>query len=113
MVTTYDPDAPTGSGFWHWVLVGLPPNVKELSQGVGGGSGLPQGAFHVRNDYGQHTYGGAAPPAGDRAHRYLFVVHASEVERLEVTEDSSPAVVGFNLTFHILARAVIRPTFKV
>ncbi len=113
VVTTFDPDAPTGSGFWHWVLVGLPPNVTELPQGAGSGSGLPQGAFHVRNDYGQHAYGGAAPPAGDRAHRYLFAVHASEVERLQVTEDSSPAVVGFNLTFHVLARAVIRPTFKV
>jgi Raf kinase inhibitor-like YbhB/YbcL family protein len=113
VVTCFDPDAPTGSGFWHWVLVGLPSNISELPRGGGAGSGLPQGAFHVRNDYSERSYGGPAPPAGDRDHRYLFTVHAVDVERLEVSEDVSPAVVGFNLTFHVLARAVIRPTFKV
>jgi Raf kinase inhibitor-like YbhB/YbcL family protein len=113
VVTCFDPDAPTGSGFWHWVLVGLPSNVIELPRGGGAGSGLPQGAFHARNDYSERSYGGPAPPAGDRHHRYLFAVHAVDVEKLEVGEDVSPAVVGFNLTFHVLALAVIRPTFKV
>jgi Raf kinase inhibitor-like YbhB/YbcL family protein len=113
VVTCFDPDAPTGSGFWHWVLVDLPSNLTELPRGAGAGSGLPQGAFHVRNDYSERSYGGPAPPAGDRAHRYFFAVHAVEAEKLEVTEDVSPAVVGFNLTFHVLARAVIVPTFKV
>ncbi len=112
VVTCFDPDAPTGSGFWHWVLVGLPSDVTELPRGAGGGSGLPQGAFHVRNDYSERSYGGPAPPAGDRPHRYVFAVHAVDVEKLEVTEEASPAYVGFNLTFHALARAVIRPTFK-
>jgi hypothetical protein len=113
VVTCFDPDAPTGSGFWHWVLVGLPSNVTELPRGAGAGSGLPQGAFHVRNDYSERSYGGPAPPAGDGDHRYLFAVHAVDVEKLEVSEDVSPAFVGFNLAFHALARAVIRPTFKV
>jgi Raf kinase inhibitor-like YbhB/YbcL family protein len=110
-VTCFDPDAPTGSGFWHWVLVGLPPSVTALPRGVG--NSLPRGAFHVRNDYGERGYGGPAPPEGDRPHRYVFAVHALNAQRLDVTEDASPAVVGFNLTFHTLARAAIRPTFAV
>jgi len=113
VVTCFDPDAPTGSGFWHWVLVGLPASVNELLRGAGIDSGLPKGAFHVRNDYGERNYGGAAPPKGDRPHRYLFAVHALDIPRLDVTKDTTPAVVGFNLAFHTIARAVIRPTFAV
>jgi Raf kinase inhibitor-like YbhB/YbcL family protein len=110
VVTCFDPDAPTGSGFWHWSLVNLPVSVTELERGI---DPLPEGAFCVRNDYGDLCYGGAAPPPGDRPHRYVFAVHALDVDRLEVTEDATPAYVGFNLTFHTLARATIRPTFAV
>jgi len=113
-VTCYDPDAPTGSGFWHWVLVNVPADVTELPRGVGNASSTgTSDAFCVRNDYGEQSYGGAAPPPGDRPHRYLFAVHALDVERLDVTPEASPAYVGFNLTFHTLARAVIRPTYQV
>ncbi|WP_410810735.1 YbhB/YbcL family Raf kinase inhibitor-like protein [Micromonospora sp. 067-2] len=113
-VTCYDPDAPTGSGFWHWVLVNVPADVTQLPSGAGGAAGTDLGgAFSVRSDYGEQGYGGAAPPAGDRPHRYVFAVHALDVERLEVTPDASPAYVGFNLTFHTLARAVIRPTYQI
>jgi Raf kinase inhibitor-like YbhB/YbcL family protein len=76
-VTCFDPDAPTGSGFWHWVLVGLPPSVTELSRGAGIGSGLPKGAFHVRNDFGERRYGGGSPPTGDRPHRQGIVPTAT------------------------------------
>ena len=75
-------------------------------------AGLPAGAFHVRNDYGTKAYGGAAPPSGDRVHRYVFAVHALDVERLDVDDGVSPAVVGFNLAFHTLARGVLRATFQ-
>lgn len=112
VVTCFDPDAPTGSGFWHWSLVNLPASVTELPRGAGTASEV-DGAFHVRNDYGDRAYGGAAPPAGDRPHRYVFAVHAVAVERLDVTPDASPAVVGFNLAFHTLARATIRPTYRI
>ncbi|GAA3957120.1 YbhB/YbcL family Raf kinase inhibitor-like protein [Actinoplanes auranticolor] len=110
VVTCFDPDAPTGSGFWHWVAVNLPASVTELDRGV---DPLPEDAFTVRNDYGESGYGGAAPPPGDRPHRYVFAVHAIDVDRLEVGADATPAYVGFNLAFHTLARATIRPTYQV
>jgi Raf kinase inhibitor-like YbhB/YbcL family protein len=112
VVTCFDPDAPIPSGFWHWVLVNLPATVTDLPTGAGDGGDLPTGAFHVRNDFGAKTYGGAAPPAGDIPHRYYFVVHAIDVDALEVDADASPAVVGFNLAFHTLARAIITPTYQ-
>jgi Raf kinase inhibitor-like YbhB/YbcL family protein len=111
-VTCYDPDAPTGSGFWHWVLPNLPAATKELARGAGSGGELPAGAFHVRNDFGESAYGGAAPPPGDRVHRYVFAVHALDVEQLEATPEASCAYVGFNLTFHVLSRATLRPTYQ-
>jgi Raf kinase inhibitor-like YbhB/YbcL family protein len=113
-VTCYDPDAPIVSGFWHWGVVNLPVGVTELATGAGvaDGSGLPAGSIQTRNDFGLQGYGGSAPPAGDRPHRYYFVVHAVDVDQLDVSADTSNAVVGFNLVFHTLARAVITPTFQ-
>ncbi len=113
-VTCFDPDAPTPSGFWHWIVVNLSADVVSLPGGAGkeDGSGLPRGALHCRNDYGTMGYGGAAPPKGDRPHRYYFVVHALDVERLRVTKDTSPAAVSFQLVGHTLARAILTPTYK-
>jgi Raf kinase inhibitor-like YbhB/YbcL family protein len=112
-VTCYDPDAPTGSGFWHWLVVDIPASVTSLDSGAGtaGDAGLPDGAFHVRNDYSTRDWGGAAPPAGDEAHRYVFTVHAVDVPQLGIDDSVSPAVAAFNLGFHTLARATIIPVF--
>ncbi|PPK63953.1 YbhB/YbcL family Raf kinase inhibitor-like protein [Actinokineospora auranticolor] len=112
VVSCFDPDAPIPSGFWHWVAVNLPAGTTELPTGAGAGDdSLPGDAFHVRSDFGSRAYGGAAPPQGDHDHRYYFVVHAVDVEKLDVGPDVSPAVVGFNLAFHTLARAIITPTY--
>jgi len=111
-VTCFDPDAPVPGGFWHWLAVDIPATVTELAGGAGATDAtLPDGAFHVRNDYGLAAYGGSAPPAGDRAHRYYFVVHAVDVPKLGIDGSVSPAVASFNLVFHTLARAVITPVY--
>jgi Raf kinase inhibitor-like YbhB/YbcL family protein len=111
-VTCFDPDAPTPSGFWHWVLVNLPTSVTELDRGAGGQDPLGD-AFSLRNDYSETGYGGPYPPEGDRPHRYFFVVHAVDVDALELTPDSSAAYASFNLAFHTLARGIITPTYQV
>jgi Raf kinase inhibitor-like YbhB/YbcL family protein len=111
-VTCFDPDAPTPSGFWHWVLDNLPTSVTELDQGAGGQE-PPGNAFSLRNDYSETGYGGPYPPEGDRPHRYFFVVHAVDVDALALTPDSSAAYASFNLAFHTLARGIITPTYQV
>ncbi|MBO1324880.1 kinase inhibitor [Acetobacter sp. TBRC 12305] len=105
VVTVYDPDAPTGSGWWHWVVVNIPPNVTTLPEGAGSGrGGMPEGALQIRTDFGVPGYGGAAPPPG-RVHRYVFTVYALDVPKLEASADSSPALVGFMVHHHQLAAA--------
>jgi Raf kinase inhibitor-like YbhB/YbcL family protein len=110
-VTCFDPDAPTPSGFWHWVLVDLPADVTSLDTGAAS-QPLPGKAFHCRNDGGEKGFMGAAPPEGDQVHRYFFVVHAVKEESLGVDSDASPAVVSFNLAFKTLGRAVLHGTYQ-
>jgi Raf kinase inhibitor-like YbhB/YbcL family protein len=113
-VTVYDPDAPTASGFWHWAVFNLPASTTELAAGAGDetGSGLPEGAIQLRNDGGVRQFLGAAPPEGHIRHRYFVVVHAVDVETLDVPEDATPAVLGFTLFTHTLARARLVPWYQ-
>ena len=110
-ITCFDPDAPTGSGFWHWTVANIPADVNDLAEG-GSSDGLPQGAVEGRTDFGEPGYGGAAPPPGHGPHRYIFTVFAVDMERLDVTPENSGAVFGFNLHFHTLAKASITATYE-
>jgi Raf kinase inhibitor-like YbhB/YbcL family protein len=105
--TLYDPDAPTGSGFWHWFVVNIPGDVTELASNAGaiGGANLPKGAKHVRIDYGISGFGGPCPPEGDPPHRYIFTVHALKVERLDIPDDATAAVAGFMVNANSLGKA--------
>ncbi|MDT0386085.1 YbhB/YbcL family Raf kinase inhibitor-like protein [Streptomyces dubilierae] len=111
-VTVYDPDAPTGSGFWHWAVADIPASVTELAEGAGDdtGSGLPSGAFQLPNDARAARYIGAAPPAGHGLHRYFVVVHALDTEHIGVPADATPAYLGFTMAGHTLGRAFLTAT---
>lgn len=112
-LTVYDPDAPTGSGWWHWVIFNIPADVHALPRNAGDPSkGLTPGrSVQSRTDYGTYGFGGACPPAGDKPHRYQFRLYALDVERLELAPDSSAALVGFMLNQHKLAVAEIEATY--
>lgn len=111
VVTCYDPDAPTGSGWWHWVVINIPASVKELPGGAGSGKNLPPGALQIRTDFGKPGYGGAAPPAGPD-HHYIFTVHALKVPKLDLDEQASPAMVGFMCNFNGLGKATLTATYS-
>lgn len=113
-VTVYDPDAPTASGFWHWAVFNIPASTTSLPAGAGtaDGAGLPSGAVQLKNDGGSRGYVGAAPPAGHGVHHYHVVVHAVDVEQLEVPQDGSIAFLGFNLFSHTVGRARIIGTYE-
>jgi Raf kinase inhibitor-like YbhB/YbcL family protein len=114
-VTVYDPDAPTGSGFWHWAVADIPASVTELPEGAGddSGSGLPDGAFQLPNDARTARFIGAAPPAGHGPHRYFVVVHALGVDAIGVPAEATPAYLGFTMASHILGRAVLTVTAEI
>lgn len=106
-VTVYDPDAPTGSGWWHWSVVNIPAGVTELPPDAGNASGanLPAGARQVRTDYGTTAWGGACPPLGDKPHRYIFTVYALKAGKLDIPADATAALAGFMINANALAKA--------
>ncbi len=106
-ITVYDPDAPTGSGWWHWVVYNIPSDVSGLAAGAGDQAGklLPPAAVQGRTDFGIHAFGGACPPKGDKPHRYVFTVYALSIEKIDVPVDSSAALIGFMINANSLGKA--------
>jgi len=106
-LTVYDPDAPTGSGWWHWQVVNIPADTTELKAdaGAAGGANLPKGANQVRIDYGVAAWGGMCPPASDKAHRYIFTLYALKVPKLDVPADATAAMAGFMINANALGEA--------
>ncbi|NVK43212.1 MAG: YbhB/YbcL family Raf kinase inhibitor-like protein [Oceanospirillaceae bacterium] len=107
-ITAYDPDAPTESGFWHWVVLDIPASVSQL---VRGASGQVKHAKEKTNDYGAKGFGGPCPPQGHGMHRYQFTIWALPTKTLEVPENASNAVIGFMLNAKSLAKARLTSTF--
>lgn len=106
-ITVYDPDAPTGSGWWHWGVINIPASVSAVAAGS-----VPAGAVQTRTDYGTAGYGGACPPAGDKAHRYIHTVWALNVEQLPLDANASGALVGYMLNAHQLGKAQLITTYQ-
>jgi len=106
-ITVYDPDAPTGSGWWHWLVLNIPAKYSELPQGFGEKNqfNLQDQIFQVRNDFGAFNYGGPCPPIKDKPHRYIFTVYALRVERLDLSETSTAALAGFMINQSVLAKS--------
>jgi Raf kinase inhibitor-like YbhB/YbcL family protein len=113
-ITAYDPDAPTGSGWWHWVAFNIPANVHELPTGAGNPTSdlAPAGMVQHRTDYGTAGFGGACPPKGDKPHRYQFKVFALDVAHLKIAPESSAALVGFMLNTHKLGVAELEAHYQ-
>lgn len=112
-VTCFDPDAP-GAGFWHWAVLGIPPQVTDLPADAGapGGAGLPEGAVHLTNDFGRQDYGGAAPPRGDGPHRYAFAVHALDTDDLRLPGTVRPGDALSAAVPHTVARGVVVARYR-
>ena len=113
-ITMYDPDAPTGSGWWHWLVYNIPANVTSLPTGAGDPKKnlLPAGAMQGNTDFGAPGYGGPCPPKGSKPHHYIVTVFALDVEKLDVPPTVTAAVVGFNLNAHKLETAVLTAIYS-
>lgn len=104
-ITVYDPDAPTGSGWWHWMVYNIPASVTSLPSGAGtNASALPAGAVQGMTDFGAKQWGGPCPPVGDKAHRYIFTVFALKTDKLDVPANATSALIGYNLNGNALAK---------
>lgn len=113
-ITMYDPDAPTGSGWWHWVMFNIPANITSLAANAGNPTSgkAPAGAVQSRTDFGTAGYGGPCPPVGDRPHRYILSVHALKIEKLEGADaNASGAMVGFMINANQIAKASVQATY--
>ena len=110
-LTMYDPDAPTGSGWWHWVVYNIPASATQLASGAAS-SGLPAGSAQGNTDFGSPGYGGPCPPTGDKPHHYIFTLYALDVDKLDVPASATAAYVGFNLNGHALGKTTLTALYS-
>ncbi|MBU0632483.1 YbhB/YbcL family Raf kinase inhibitor-like protein [bacterium] len=106
-VTMYDPDAPTGSGWWHWIVYNIPATTVNIGTNASALNTLPYGAVEGVTSYGVAGFGGACPPKGDEAHRYIITLYALDVDKLDLPASATPAMVGFNLNAHAIGKSAI------
>ena len=108
-ITVYDPDAPTGSGWWHWQVVNIPVSVTELATDAGNTQkvAVPDGSMQIKNDYGIRGFGGACPPKGHGVHHYRFTIHALSVEKLDIPEQASGALAGYMINAHTIESSTL------
>jgi Raf kinase inhibitor-like YbhB/YbcL family protein len=113
-ITAYDPDAPTGSGWWHWQIVNIPSSTFELKAGTGNTkeNKSPAGSMQIQNDYGSRGFGGACPPQGHGVHHYRFTVHALSVEKLDLPKDASGALAGYMINANTIASSTIESLYR-
>ncbi|HVY39759.1 MAG TPA: YbhB/YbcL family Raf kinase inhibitor-like protein [Polyangia bacterium] len=110
----HDPDAPTGSGWWHWVVYNIPAETTSLPEGAGApdGHALPKGTVQGNTDFGKPGWGGPCPPPGSGKHHYNFTLFALKVDKLDIPPGASPAMVGFNVGANKLGQAKLTGTFE-
>lgn len=113
-VTVYDPDAPTGSGWWHWVVFNIPADATSLAKNAGDTAAnlVPAGSIQSRTDFGKPGYGGPCPPIGDKAHRYEFTVYALKTDKLPLDENAPAAMVGFYIHQNLIHKAVLKAQYS-
>lgn len=113
-ITAYDPDAPTGNGWWHWQIVNIPKNITEIATGAGSAKNdlAPKGSVQINNDYGSRGFGGACPPSGHGVHHYRFTIHALSVETLELPEGASGALAGYMINANTIESSTIESLYK-
>jgi Raf kinase inhibitor-like YbhB/YbcL family protein len=110
-VMVYDPDAPTGSGWWHWSVFNIPADASKIATGASGDKKLPAGAVEGRTDFGTSGYGGACPPVGDAPHHYQFTVYALSVDKLPLPDTAPGAMVGYYVRANTLDKASLEVTY--
>jgi len=113
-ITAYDPDAPTGSGWWHWQIVNVPANITMLPAGAGSTKvvNIPKGSVSIANDFGKRGFGGACPPKGHGVHHYRFTVHALSVAKLDLPKDASGALAGYMINANTITTSTIEALYK-
>jgi len=111
-LTLFDPDAPTGSGWWHWIIVNIPPNVTEIPEDASGKHQLPKGAIETITNFGKSGFGGPCPPRGDMAHSYVFTLYALDTDKLDVNEKTDSSSVKFLIGQHVLDKSILISHYK-